>query len=70
GLKVKIEKTLAYRIDLEKIKKEVIGKDEVWIKSHLAENPNIKEVQVDFWPFWVKKVPRIEKKVKIKLDII
>lgn len=70
GLKIQVDKKIAFKVDTAKIKREVKGHDELWIKDYLAKNPNLKSSQVKFWPFWVKKAPNIEKKVEVKLDII
>lgn len=65
-LKVHIQKTVAWKINKKKIKEALLGKDTEEVKGYLAKNPHIKEVEVSFWPIWVKSVPYIEKKISIK----
>lgn len=67
-LKIHVKKVVAWRLDEEVIKKSIKGKTSEEVKKYLQNNPNIREVNILFWPFWVKKVPQIEKKIKITLD--
>lgn len=57
------------KIDGEALKKELIGKDEVEVRKILSAKPEIKKATVSFRPFWVKKVPRQEDKIKITISI-
>jgi hypothetical protein len=59
---------VAWKIDEKIIKKAIKGKNREETVKYLLENSTGKEVKVDFWPFWVEKVPQIEKKIKIILD--
>jgi hypothetical protein len=67
-LKIHAKKVVAWKLDEETTKKAIKGKTKDEVKTYLSENPNIRGVNVSFWPFWVKKVPRIEKKIEISLD--
>jgi DNA polymerase sigma len=68
NLKLHINKEVAWKIDEKIIKKAIKGKNREETVKYLLENSTGKEVKVDFWPFWVEKVPQIEKKIKIILD--
>ena len=63
-----INKQVGWRIDETLIKKAIKGKTSEESIKYLLENSIGEGVKVDFWPFWVKKVPQIEKKIKIILD--
>lgn len=68
GTKIIISKTVAKSINLDELRANLTGKSEAEIKEYLQENPNIIDVQIDFWPFWVKESPIIEKKIELYLD--
>ncbi len=65
-LVVHVQKTVAWKIDKKKIREALPGKDAEEVKEYLVKNPHIKEVEVSFWPIWVKSVPYIEKKINVK----
>ena len=65
-LVVHVQKTVAWKLDKKKIREALPGKDAEEAKEYLVKNPQIKEVEVSFWPIWVKSVPYIEKKIKLK----
>lgn len=67
-LRIHVKKIVAWKLNEEKIKRSIKGKNSEEVKKYLQNDPNVKEVNVLFWPFWVKKVPQIEKKIKISLD--
>lgn len=67
-LSLHINKEVGWDIDEKMIKKVIKGKNKEETEKYLLDNSLGEEVMVDFWPFWVKKVPQIEKKIKIILD--
>lgn len=67
-LKVHIVKTVAWQLDIKNIKSDISGKTETEAKDLLFKNPYIKDSSIDFWPFWVKKVPIIEKKIELRIE--
>jgi hypothetical protein len=67
-LKLHINKEVAWKVDEKVIKKAIKRKTSEESVKYLLENSMGKEAKVDFWPFWVKKVPQIEKKIEIILD--
>lgn len=52
-------------LDEDAIKAQIKGKKESQIRSYLTAYPGVKEVEVDFSPFWVSKVPNNTGKIKI-----
>jgi len=68
SLKLHINKEVAWKIDEKIIKKSIKGKNKEEVVRYLLENSIGEDVKVDYWPFWVEKVPQIEKKIKIILD--
>ncbi|MBU1119435.1 hypothetical protein KKH43_06150 [Patescibacteria group bacterium] len=69
GIVLKIEKTFYYTFDETYVREELKGKSKEEIKTFLAENPHILSSEVTFWPFWVKKAPKLDKKIELELDI-
>ncbi|MFH1671217.1 MAG: hypothetical protein ABH889_00345 [Candidatus Portnoybacteria bacterium] len=67
-LSLEVQEGLAFKIDAEKIKNELVGKKEVDVRKYLASQPEIEKAKVNFWPFWVKKIPKQEKKIKITVE--
>lgn len=54
-------------IDLEKLKKELLGKNMDQTKEILQKYPQIKKVEVDFWPKFVpEKIPAYDKRVEME----
>lgn len=56
-------------IDIFSIKKVISGKSLKETQIILENHPQIVKVQVKLWPFWVKKVPYSEGKIKINLKV-
>ena len=50
------------------IKRKLVGLDEVEVRKYLSNQPEIEKSKVSFWPFWVKHMPKQEKKVKIIIN--
>lgn len=67
--RVTIKKKLAYRFDEERLKRDLVGKTKEEAEKIILGYPNIVGAEVSFWPFWVKKVPYLEKKIEIGLDL-
>jgi len=54
----------------EKILRSVIaGKSFQEGKMLLENRSEIKEVQIKLWPFWVRSIPSVDKRIKIELNI-
>lgn len=64
---VDIVGTAYKKIDTDKIKNELIGKDEEEIKSYLRDIEGIESAKVTLYPFWVRKIPAKPDKIQINL---
>jgi len=67
-LTCEIKEDVAWKVDTEKVKQALAGKNEIKVRQYLASCDEIESAKVIFWPFWVKKIPVNEKKIKITLD--
>ena len=64
-----IEEKIAWGIDIQSIKENLVGQNEVEVRSYLADQSGIERARVSFWPFWVKKIPNQEKKIKVNIEL-
>jgi len=56
-------------LDIEKFeKKKIFGMDEEALEYFFKQYDNIKEVKVDFWPFWVRTVPSMPDHVVVEIE--
>lgn len=69
ALSLQMEAKIYSDIDTENLKKGLSRKSLTEAKLFLEDQPQITQVLVKFWPFWVKKVPEDIEKIKIKLNI-
>jgi len=65
NLAAKLDGKIVWPLNAEDIKKAVIGKGEQAMRDYFAQHPEITEVKVSFWPFWVKSVPANLDKIEI-----
>jgi hypothetical protein len=63
-----VEIEAAWRLDEEKFRNDLAGKDEIEVRKHLSSLSEIEGAKVIFWPFWVKRIPRNKDKIKIIID--
>ncbi len=68
-LSLQMEAKIYSDIDTENLKKGLSRKSLTEAKLFLEDQPQITQVLVKFWPFWVKKVPEDIEKIKIKLNL-
>ncbi len=66
-LSLHLEEVLVFKIDENKLKEELVGKDKSQVREILSSYTTIEKAQVSFWPFWVKQVPNSSKKIHIIL---
>jgi hypothetical protein len=64
-----IEEDVAWQIDIQSLKENLAGQSEVEVRKYLADQPEIEKAKVSFWPFWVKKMPSQEKKIKVNIEL-
>ena len=65
----KVKGNLFYKVDLNALKKEVIGKSLKQAEDYLDSQVEINDAQIILWPFWVKSIPKLEKKIRINLTL-
>lgn len=63
-----INEDVAWDINVEKIKQDLLGENEDKVRQYFAARSEVESVRIVFWPFWVKKIPSNDKKVKIVID--
>ena len=66
--KVQAQGKIIWSVDTEKIKKEIIGRNESEVREIFSRHSEISRAQVLFWPFWVYKVPGNIDRIEIKLE--
>lgn len=62
-----VEEEVVWQIDIPSLKKDLAGQSEIEVRRYLANQPAIDKAKVTFWPFWVKRIPLQEKKIKIEV---
>ncbi len=66
-LKVRVEKEIAYRSDLEVMRDHLAGKKEAEARAYLQGLDEIQDFELTLWPFWVRRVPALDKKIEITI---
>lgn len=54
-----------WQIDEDHLRSLIAGKTEADLKSFFMDMSEVENVEVSFWPFWVKKVPTTNEKINI-----
>jgi len=63
-----IEENIAWKIDIDLLKENLLGLDEIEVRKYLSSQTKIQESKVSFWPFWVKQIPKQKEKIEITID--
>ncbi|OGI27273.1 MAG: hypothetical protein A2359_00465 [Candidatus Moranbacteria bacterium RIFOXYB1_FULL_43_19] len=58
----------AVPVDLSNFKKDALGKNNGELESLIKKFPAVKSADVNFWPFFVNRVPMSENRVKIEVQ--
>ncbi len=59
------------KIDLDGLKKDILGKNEDELEAYLKTYPDIEKIVVDYWPTFITgKIPAYEQRVEVSLDNI
>ena len=66
---ISVSQNSTAKIDVDKIKNEIAGKNELELRKYFVNLEGIKSTDVGFWPFWVKKIPSSSEKINITVDI-
>ena len=59
---------LIAKIDVNKIKEEIAGKDESELNNYFNNMREIRSATIEFWPDWVKSAPSSYDKINIKFE--
>lgn len=65
SMRVMAQAKIGPKIDKDDVKRQVAGKTLGEIQSHYGSMEGVKEVRVDFSPFWVKSVPTNHQKITV-----
>lgn len=63
----KTDLNLAGGVDMENFKKGALGKNAVELESLIKSYPSIQKADINFWPFFVTRVPMNEGRVKVEV---
>ena len=63
-----IDKNNALPADLEALKKELAGRDEIGMRTIISDKTYINSAAISLWPFWVNRAPSSSKKINIIID--
>ncbi len=66
---VSVSQKSTAKINIDKIKEEIAGKNELELRKYFINIKGIKSTDVGFWPFWVKSIPLSPGKINITIDI-
>ncbi|MEK7160469.1 MAG: hypothetical protein AAB724_00415, partial [Patescibacteria group bacterium] len=67
NLEVKINGQIVWRVNLNDIKQALLGFRADAVKAYLGNHPEVAEIKVGLWPFWVKSIPANPVKVIISV---
>ncbi|PIV12875.1 MAG: hypothetical protein COS47_00105 [Candidatus Nealsonbacteria bacterium CG03_land_8_20_14_0_80_36_12] len=69
-LKVELSAQIFSKIDEKALKELIKGKEEKEVERKILENyPEISEIRLELFPFWLRKIPKDDKLLEIKLKI-
>jgi len=67
-LLINIKQEVVWKIEPAKFKKQLAGKNKQEVEYLLTRQAGINLTKVNLWPFWVKKVPNSESRIKIRVE--
>jgi len=56
------------KIALDSLKDKLAGRSSDEVREYLEGLPGVRSASMKLWPFWVKSIPRIEKRIEINLE--
>ena len=65
---VKTDVSVAGGIDLDNFKRGALGKNREELENLVKNYPAVKSADLNFWPFFVSRVPMNEKRIKIEVQ--
>ena len=63
-----IDKNNALLADLDGLKKELAGRDEVEMRAVISDKTYVNGAAISLWPFWVSRAPNNLEKINITID--
>lgn len=57
------------KLELSRAKYDLTGKNTEEVTQYFKDKKEVKDVKIELWPFWVKKVPLNRSRIEIKLNI-
>ncbi len=63
---VQITQGLITKVDIDKIREEIAGKNELELNNYFNNIREIESVNIEFWPNWVKSVPAAWDKINME----
>ena len=63
-----VKEKVIWKVDTNKIREDLAGMNEVAVRQYIISRTEIENVKISFSPFWIKKVPSKENKIKISVE--
>ena len=60
---------MAPDVEIEKIKKEILGKNYDEFRDVLKKYPSVKNANIELWPSFVSRVSQYSKRVDVQVDV-
>jgi len=67
-MSVHITQGLITKVDIDKIREEIAGKNESELNNYFNNIREIESVNIEFWPNWIKSVPASWDKINIEFE--
>jgi len=68
---VKVSGKISSRVDLEKVKKDLLGKSRSQAESYLSNLSGVKSYEIQFSPsFWIRRIPKFSRSSNVSLEYI
>jgi hypothetical protein len=68
-MNVAATESFTFQLNQDQIKRDISGKDRAQLNAYFSTLSGIRQASVNFWPFYVSKVPNSFDKIRITLDI-
>ncbi|MFC1700663.1 hypothetical protein ACFLZ0_00735 [Patescibacteria group bacterium] len=65
SLSLSVRENVSLDVDISSIKNDLAGKNEIEARKYFSGQTDIQKVKFSFWPFWVKKIPTKQSRIKI-----
>lgn len=67
-LVLRVTHTTIPRLSLDTLRAKLAGRTHQEAQEYLEGFPGVQSVTIDLWPFWVRSIPRIEKRIALDLE--